>query len=285
MSRVNVDGKVWKEPRVKRLARRCSMSMRETVGTLVAVWDVAYDAKSEVMTTADVDTAAETEGFAAHMVTEDLAEPRDGGYVRIRGIGERIGYLLTQAERGRLGGRARAKGAIREPSGRLASAKQTLGEGSAKAEHSPALPLPPDPAPVQDPDQREAVAGKPAGPARAAAIAALAVSEINRLARRSFEADAEYVVKDCKALAKTGYSDEQVTAVIRAKHAEWSAKLDMADQFKPSVILRPSNFARYLSELNAKKPAPRPISSEPPTNYDEPQTAHLFGAKPYRGAS
>lgn len=126
MARLSLDGKVWKDPRVKRLAKRHKWSLRETIGTLAAVWDVAYDNKSPIMSRIDVDTAAETDNFAADMIAEDLATPigDDMVQVRLRGVNERIQYLLAQADRGRAGGLAKAK---RTPSERQASGKQPPG--------------------------------------------------------------------------------------------------------------------------------------------------------------
>jgi hypothetical protein len=121
MARVNLDGKVWKDPRVKRLAKRRSWSLRETIGTLAAVWDVAYDNKTPVMPRVDVDTAADTDGFAADMIAEDLATPIGDDLldVRLRGVQERIQYLLHQAELGSVGGKKRASNAERDAKGRM----------------------------------------------------------------------------------------------------------------------------------------------------------------------
>lgn len=155
MARVNLDGKVWKDPRVKRLAKRRTWSVRETIGTLAAVWDVAYDNRTPIMPRIDVDTAADTEGFAADMVAEDLATPIGDNLldVRLRGVTERIDFLLTQAQRGRLGGLAKAA-AKRTDGAFVADAKQTPSERQASAYHSGALPLDqdPDPDPDKDPD-------------------------------------------------------------------------------------------------------------------------------------
>lgn len=137
MPRVNLDDSVWTSTRVRRLARRRGWNMRETVGTLAAVWNEAYGAKSPNMSPEDVDTAAEADGFAADMVAERLAFERPDGQVRLAGVEERIEYLIRQAERGRKGGLTRAK--------READAKQTL-------ERMPKRPssLPPPPALAPD---------------------------------------------------------------------------------------------------------------------------------------
>ncbi len=155
MARVNLDGKVWKDPRVKRLAKRRGITIHTTVGMLAAVWDVAYDNKTPIMPRIDVDTAADADNFAADMVAEDLATPitDDLVSVRLRGVTERIQYLLQQAERGRKGGLVRTADAARDEHGRLqANAKQTPSERLANAERSPALPLDLDLPPPPDPD-------------------------------------------------------------------------------------------------------------------------------------
>lgn len=139
MARVNLDGKVWKDPRVKRLAKRRTWSMRETIGTLAAIWDVAYDNKTPIMRRIDVDTAAESDGFADDMIAEDLAEPiaEDLISVRLRGVHDRIEYLLRQAELGRRGGQAKAK---RTASDGQANASQSPSDNVADAERTSALP-------------------------------------------------------------------------------------------------------------------------------------------------
>jgi hypothetical protein len=160
MARVNLDGKVWKDPRMKRLAKRRSWSLRETIGTCAAVWDVAYDNKTPIMPRIDVDTAAETDNFADDMVAEDLATPVGANLldVRLRGVTERIEYLLTQAERGRKGGFAKAASGKKDGAF-VANAKRTPSERLAPAYHSGALPLtlplplPPTPDLDPDPDQ------------------------------------------------------------------------------------------------------------------------------------
>ncbi len=153
MPRVNLDSMVWTDPRVKRLAKLAGMSMPFVVGTLAAVWNVAYEAKDPIMRALDVDTAAEVDGFAAMMMAPSvqLAEARDHGAVFLRGVTKRIAYLLTQAERGRLGGLAKAE-AKRSDGQFVADAKQPPSTGQAHAYHSGSLPLPPDLPPAPDPD-------------------------------------------------------------------------------------------------------------------------------------
>lgn len=291
MARVNLDGKVWKDPRVKRLAKRRQWSLRETIGTLAAVWDVAYDNKTPIMPRVDVDTAAESDEFASDMIAEDLATAigDDLVSVRLRGVEERIQYLLSQAERGRLGGLARAARAERGEDGRLQpNAKQAPSERQAFAKHPPALPLAPDlPLPLPPAQPLERVSGKPDAPALVDPIAELAdtaVREINRLAGTSYRPDSKAIRKDCKSLHAAGHTPEDVTRVVEHKRA-WLTDERMREHFRPGTLLRPSNFARYVDDARAKPAGHghrvipmlgRPIVVGPPADADdEPSFAHL----------
>lgn len=89
----------------------------------------------------------------------------------------------------------------------------------------------------------------------ASPLALAAVTEINRLSGTRYDPASKQVLKDCAAIAKTGATCEQVVAVINAKWHEWSTSDHMRLQFKPSALLRPKNFARYLEDLNARPPA------------------------------
>jgi uncharacterized phage protein (TIGR02220 family) len=90
-------------------------------------------------------------------------------------------------------------------------------------------------------------------PARA--LAEVAVYEINRLAGSRYQADSAGTLKDAKALAKRGVTAEDIRRVLAAKWSEWSRNDHMRPQFKPSVLLRPSNFAKYREDLDARAPA------------------------------
>jgi len=257
MARVNLDGKVWKDPRVKRLAKRRKWSVRETVGTLAAVWDVAYDNKSAVMPVIDVDTAAETDEFAKDMTTADLATQQDAQSVRLRGVTDRIEYLLAQAERGRLGGRARTANAKRAPGGRLANGKQP-----------PALPLAPDLPLAPAPDSK--MSGKPD---LATSIAEAAVAEINRLSGSNYQATSQSVRDLSQALAKAKHTPAEAVDVVRSK-TPWLTEPDRREYFRPSTLLARKNFQKYLDEVRAK-PATQPCQSAevPDVDYDQPPLA------------
>jgi uncharacterized phage protein (TIGR02220 family) len=79
-------------------------------------------------------------------------------------------------------------------------------------------------------------------------LAAAAVDELNRLTGRALDPEAKPTLADAARLIAAGYTAEQATAVVRAKHAQWRADDKMAAYLKPSVLLRPSNFGKYLAE-------------------------------------
>ncbi len=87
------------------------------------------------------------------------------------------------------------------------------------------------------------------------ALAEAAVSEINAHARTAYRADSTATLKDCKRLFESGRTPEQIRAVIQSKRG-WLGDDRMRSQFKPSVLLRPSNFERYLEDLQAGTPQP-----------------------------
>ncbi len=84
--------------------------------------------------------------------------------------------------------------------------------------------------------------------ATASVLAVSVVEALNQLTGRNFEADGKDIAKNSLVLVRQGFTPEQAVDVVRAKHAEWGSDQNMAKQLKPSVLLRPSNFAKYLAE-------------------------------------
>lgn len=80
-----------------------------------------------------------------------------------------------------------------------------------------------------------------------AEFANAAIAEINRLARRNYQANTDETLKNSKALTQANHTPEDAQLVVRSKRA-WLTDDKMRAQFKPSVLLRPSNFKRYLAE-------------------------------------
>jgi hypothetical protein len=82
----------------------------------------------------------------------------------------------------------------------------------------------------------------------AGALAFAAVEELRSITGRRFDHTGKAILADCAKLAKQGYGVEEVRAVIRAKAPQWHADERMRGQLKPSVLLRLSNFRKYLEE-------------------------------------
>ena len=112
MARMSVDDRFLRDPRVKKLAKLCGWSRRETMGALLDVWAVAYDRAQPTISAEDVDLAAELEGFTAKMVEAGLAQRRPGGKrggyggdVWISGVSKRVEYLADARSKGSVGGK------------------------------------------------------------------------------------------------------------------------------------------------------------------------------------
>lgn len=107
MARMSIDDMFLRDPRVVRLARALGCHKFEAHGRLLAVYAVVYDQVDSggdvVVSAANIDIAAEFEGFAERMVEFDLATNERRG-VRIRGAKERTNYLSTRESSGRAGG-------------------------------------------------------------------------------------------------------------------------------------------------------------------------------------
>lgn len=287
MPRVNLDSEVWTDPQVKRLARLCGWNMPHTVGTLAAVWNVAYSAKDPVISKLDGDTAAEHDGFIELMLREDvaLAELEPDGRVYLHGVEKRIAYLLRQAERGAEGGRKRAKGAKREPSGRMVTAEQTPSTDQAKAKHTPSerlanakhipslplpLPLPPDlPLPLDPalaqirdmsaaPTPRVSKGKVRASPEELATVRML----LDRLGERSgvnYRGSEKHTALILARL-RQGVTAWDMRRVIGycAEKLGWQGDPKWGEYLRPETLFGPETIERYLDKARAWAPGPPP---------------------------
>lgn len=104
---MSVDGSALRDPRILRLVRLLGLPRHHVLGQMLDVWGLCYDRVSAVVSTLDVDTTAELDGFADALCDPrvDLAEA-SGDSIRVRGVEKRIRYLLNQRERGRAGGKS-----------------------------------------------------------------------------------------------------------------------------------------------------------------------------------
>lgn len=266
MSRVNVDAVAFTDPRFVRLAHVLGLADADHARSKVEwLW---LDCTSRGETSLPqwlVEQRLGPRGPEALIESELARWSRGRGDSKtrtlyIRGASERTAWLAKHREQSSKGGKVRASTSSRA-AGRFTS------QATSQVTSPPDTPPAPPPAP---PEEREE---GPAVPSPARVLAEAAVTEINRLRGSRYQADAESVLTACKALAKDKRTPEQVRAVIASK-AGWVGDPKMGEHFKPSVLLRRSNFTKYLDELNAQ-PAPRTLRLALPED-DEPQLGHLL---------
>lgn len=262
--RVNVDDAALTDPRVRKLGRALGISHHEALGRLLPVWMLCYHRRSSELEIEDIDIASERDGFAVAMVQASLARPvpeTDPPRAHVCGVTERIEFLLKQKERA---------------DKRWESERNAKAHASADAIASPSA----SPSASADGYAYSLTLTQATGSGSAAqTLAQVAVSEINRLAGSRYAAYSQTLIKDCKALAKRGVTEDAVRRVIAAKWAEWRGSDHMRPQFKPSVLLRPSNFTRYVEDLDARPSAPTSsLRLVPPTDsvrFDDGTTCEV----------
>lgn len=103
MARMSIDDKFLRDPRVIRLGHAFGWRRQEAMGRLLDVYAVSYDREMDVLSSDDIDVAAEHEGFSARMVEVGLGERVRSG-IRISGAAKRIAYLTGKHDAGRNGG-------------------------------------------------------------------------------------------------------------------------------------------------------------------------------------
>ncbi len=113
--RVNMDSSITFDPRFKIIAKSLSISLREVIGSCFLLWLHCYQSRSERLSVAEANASAEVEGFGEAMIEAGLAHlVRDENdtekfSLNIHGVKERIRFLRSQRNRGKMGGKASAK--------------------------------------------------------------------------------------------------------------------------------------------------------------------------------
>lgn len=133
-----------------------------TEARVIRIWASCYRARSAVLSSEQIDMASQWSGdipYCAFMIRATLAT-RDSGLIRIKGVEQRIAYLLEASEHGKESARARkekfgsAQPAKNAPEGSPKVPSTDL-EGSSNGPSDPLEPLPLDlPLPLS-PDQKE----------------------------------------------------------------------------------------------------------------------------------
>lgn len=155
--RVNVDTKAFTDPRFFRLGTKLKMNRHEALGRCLLVWSVAYENRSPITTAADIDAAADLNGFSAAMIAADLAQ-NHRGKVRLRGIVDRVHWLIGQdrkREKANETRRAKQKSSKTRHKPDTQSSSERLPGGNAPGLPSTPYSLLPDPDPSPPPEGRE----------------------------------------------------------------------------------------------------------------------------------
>lgn len=270
MARVNVDiGVVQNDPRWKVLCRDTSMTLPLALGHAMLLWGAAYDLRSPVMSEEHVDLASLRAGFARELVHASLADETPEG-IRIRGVEERIEYLLTQHERGRKGGLASAQARAQRPlnKGNGSNTSEPVASGALKPPLALALVLPPE----KKPSPGYARHGM-----EAQTTATVYVEWFNRNFHREFTARQD-LVKMVAALLVRKYTLEDMKAVSWVHGQRWSQKPEMREYVVPASLLRPSKFGGRLDEANEIRKKGGVIGAAPsPLAAREAEIAKLYG--------
>ena len=84
----------------------------------------------------------------------------------------------------------------------------------------------------------------------AKAFASDVLAEINRQTGRHFKLTDE-TVKQAKALIRAKVTIESMLAMVAFMAGKWLPKPEMADNVRPSTLMRLSNAKRYIAEMEA----------------------------------
>jgi uncharacterized phage protein (TIGR02220 family) len=231
--RVNMDSSMVGDPRFRVLATELGWHIREVFGACYLLWLACYERRAPVMESRYVDAAVDHAGFADALVSVGLADAEGPDSVRIHGVDVRILFLQKQAEKGRKGGQ---KSAGKRRRRRVKANAQANGSGVAQA-------YPPAPAPAPD-QERGGVRS------RARALALVGIKRLNAKVGSNRSATSKVTLASFEAIAREGYTVEQVIAVVDAKVAEWGGDEEMQKNLRPSTLFRPSNFRRYADDID-----------------------------------
>jgi uncharacterized phage protein (TIGR02220 family) len=113
-------------------------------------------------------------------------------------------------------------------------------------------------------------------------LACAAIDAINVHAGTRYAADSVETLKNARALVKAKVTPDDVRAVVAAKWSDWGGDDRMRPHFKPSTLLRPSKFARYLEDLAAGAPRRPAIAAggvPPATGFGEEMHVPRGGAR------
>lgn len=255
MARMSIDDKLLRDPRAIRLGRVFGWRRQEAVGRLMDVFALAYDRERDVIAAADIDIAAEQEGFAKAMIDVDLGEQTRSG-IRIKGAADRILYLQNKHEAARAGGIKSGETRRKKAEHKT---KHRFDFGEARANPPDPVPdLPPDPVPDDLPDppyplarasRRKARSADPSGHELASVERVLErLAAASGVAYRGSDAHVRLIVNQLRA----GVRESELRAVVAYCAEQWEAKPDMQPYLRPETLFGPQTIAKYLDHARTR---------------------------------
>lgn len=281
---MSIDDMVQRDPRITKLAQLVGWSRRETVGCLIVdVWPICYDQREHTISADLVDLAAQFTGFAAAMVSAELATwARGNRKIRVRGAQERIEYLNHKRSAGSVGGINSAKSRAKNSSTDTYGA-QARGNPSVPDSASASAPVPDDPPEERDsaPDGAPVlslVTDKPKKPKRSEvtytdaelADVDLVLSKLSDRNGAQYQRSKEHTTLIVGRL-RAGFTAWDLRRVIAycADSLGWQDKPDMKPFLRPETLFGPKAMERYVYQARAWMPEERPPEELQPQRNDD----------------
>lgn len=89
-------------------------------------------------------------------------------------------------------------------------------------------------------------------------LATSGIRQLNARTGKQYRDDGKGVVGNFLALAKDGYTEAQVVAVVDAKFKQWFKDPKMKEYLVPTTLFRPGNFRGYVDDLGDNGASARP---------------------------
>lgn len=112
MARINIDLTFFSDARINRLSNIMGLHRYIIEGKIIRVWSHCYQQISDELTGEEINLISESsqeECFASLMVKCLLAERMEDGRFRIKGVADRIEYLINAQEKARAAGKRSAE--------------------------------------------------------------------------------------------------------------------------------------------------------------------------------
>ena len=271
--RVNVDEQALRDRRFALVGLAVGRHAHHVLGDMLHIWADCYQRRSETIDGRHIRVITECDGFAAALVAEQLADDLGDGKFRLRGIRDRIGWLLEQdAKREKAAESKERKRLVREALGDVPREVPREVPGHVPGDVPLTLTLTPDNSPTRD----TALAhGEIATPAASASRGKRAPSSKSKESVPGFseirgEIERVYLAATGQPYPFDAADAGKLTGLIRDKHAtvdDAIARIRMLDKEWPPVSV--SKLRTKWAELVAVKGNGRSHGHARPAEVDD----------------